>query len=482
MPVYRVRADIGELLNNATTLVLDADAAVGASSITVQSIIGAAINNLLFIREIGNERAEIIATHAVTAPSGNTVTLATNLVEPHPAGTKIYIVRADTVRFYHAATEIDANASDTGLTALAAAQDIDPTMQVNIYDDTTKTSGFYYFRFIDSVNSVNLLYSDPIPWGQVGPKFERNEIGYIMESVRKDLSQDWNKKFTKQMAIEEGNKCLDYMADRLQHWSRYLKSDVVLGQTARGVNVYDMPDSIYDPTSNRSILNIKLGGVVRPLIWKDEKEFDRIMDTAKHTQVRTETTADDTEVAVDNTYDFSDTGTIDIFTANTKDSIEYDGITRSATAGEFTDIATGEDGSVDATHVVGTDIWQDYSEGEPRYFTIRNDKINIYPLAGAEFINRNIFIDYWTEAVVLDSESDTIDAARHLALYHWLMWKGTARWRNNGKTKITDDDFKLFSNILNQAIRMNKSNQRFKWTPRVNAIVYRGRDERFNYK
>src|SRR3990167_11122488 len=165
MPIRRVYSDISELLDGAETLVLDADAAAGASTLTVKSIIGAASNNLLFIREPGNERAEIIATHSATSPSGNTVTLATTLVEAHPAGTVIRIVPANTVRFYRSATEVDANSDDSTLTALAAAQNIDPTTVRNFYDDQAQTSGFYFYRFIDSVNSVNLLYSDPIPWG-----------------------------------------------------------------------------------------------------------------------------------------------------------------------------------------------------------------------------------------------------------------------------------------------------------------------------
>src|SRR3990167_11511243 len=100
MPIRRIFSDISELFIGAETLVLDADAAAGATSITVKSIIGAAINNILFFREPGSESAEIIATHASTSPSGNTVTLAATLVESHPAGTKIYIIRANQVRFY----------------------------------------------------------------------------------------------------------------------------------------------------------------------------------------------------------------------------------------------------------------------------------------------------------------------------------------------------------------------------------------------
>ena len=100
------------MTQSAPQLVLDADAAAGATSITVKSILGVAINNILLFRELGNESAEIVATHSATAPSGNTVTLvAAGLVEVHPAGTVVYVIPWNQVRFYSAATEIDANAA-----------------------------------------------------------------------------------------------------------------------------------------------------------------------------------------------------------------------------------------------------------------------------------------------------------------------------------------------------------------------------------
>ena len=156
MPKNFISANLSKLTLNAPELVLDADAAAGATSITVKSILGVTVNNILLFRNIGNEHAEIVATHASTAPSGNTVTLvATGLVEAHPAGTVVYVIPWNQVRFYKAATEIDANVSYTGLTALATAQNIDPTEVDNVYVDTTVSSGFLYYRFSDSINTIN---------------------------------------------------------------------------------------------------------------------------------------------------------------------------------------------------------------------------------------------------------------------------------------------------------------------------------------
>src|SRR3990167_394890 len=182
MPKNFIKVNLSKLTLNAPELVLDADAVAGTTTITVKSITGVAINNILLFRSIGNEHAEIIATHASTAPSGNTVTLvAAGLVEAHPAGTVVRVIQWNQVRFYSAATEIDANASDVGLTALAAAQNIDPTEIDNVYVNTTISSGFLYYRFSDSINSVNDIYSDPIPYGTFQIQFAEDEVGYILE-------------------------------------------------------------------------------------------------------------------------------------------------------------------------------------------------------------------------------------------------------------------------------------------------------------
>src|SRR3990167_8995529 len=150
MPKNFLKVNISKLTLNAPQLVLDADAAAGATSITVKSILGVAINNILLFRDIGSEHVEIVATHAATSPSGNTVTLvASGLAEAHPAGTVVKVIPWNQVRFYRSATEVDANSDDSTLSALAAAQNIDPTQADNVYVDTTITSGFFYHRFSD---------------------------------------------------------------------------------------------------------------------------------------------------------------------------------------------------------------------------------------------------------------------------------------------------------------------------------------------
>ena len=484
MPKNFIAANISKLTLNAPQLVLDSDAAAGATSITVKSILGVTTNNLLLFRDIGNEHAEIVATHPATSPSGNTVTLvAAGLVEAHPAGTVVTVIPWNQVRFYRSATEDDANADATNLSALASAANIDPTQADNVYVDTTISSGFFYFRFSDSINSVNDLYSDPIPYTALRVQFEEDEVGYAMEFVRRKLDHEWNDRFSKQAAIDEVNACLSYAQGKLKRFSKYLVADYVLGQTARGVFDYALPSDIYDNETNKSILQVRLGTSLNPLIWADEKEFDQLMAGVAHTQVRTATSAGATTVAVDNSYDFDASGSVNIYSSNTADAITYTGVTRSATAGILTGVPTTGSGAIGATHAVDQNVWQGEQEGKRLYFNVRNNRLRIWPLPDATWINKNVVLDYNEEATRVDSEVDTLDSPRFDMVKHWLLWQGKNYWRNNGKQDLEDGDFKMFQDILKTAIRTEVSGQKYKMRPKINTISYNPTtgDNRFNY-
>ena len=475
MPKNFLKSNISKLTLNAPTLVLDADVASGATSITVQSILGVSINNLLLFREIGSEKAEIIATHASTAPSGNTVTLvAAGLVEAHPAGTVVYVIPWNQVRFYSAATEIDANAAaGVGLSALAAAQNIDPTQVENVYVDTTITSGFLYHRFSDSINTVNDIYSDPVPWSQFIVQFAENEVGYILDFVKRKLGHDWDDRFSKQAAMDEVNACLRYMQGKLKHWPRYLVPDYVLGQTSQGVFDFALPSSIYDDQSNKSILQVKIGTMLDSLIPLDEKEFDEQMREVAHTQITTLAVVGGTTLEIDNSYDFDDDGSVNVYTANAVDAITYTGVTRSATAGVLTGVPASGAGAIGVAHAVDQNVWQGEITGKPKYFNVRNGRLRMWPLVDSTWDNKNLFIDFFEEATQVNSESDTLDTDRYDAVKHWLLAQGKAYWRNNGTLNVQDSDFVMFQDILKSAIRTSVSGQRWKMRPKINTIDYK---------
>ena len=478
MPKNFLKVNISKLTLNAPQLVLDADAAAGATSITVKSILGVTTNNILLFRSLGNESAEIVATHASTTPSGNTVTLvAAGLVEAHPAGTVVYVIPYNQVRFYSAATEIDANAAaGVGLSALAAAQNIDPTEVENVYVDTTITSGFLYHRFSDSINTVNDIYSDPIPWSQFIVQFAENEVGYILDFVKRKLGHEWDDRFSKQAAMDEVNACLRYIQGKLKRWSRYLIADYVLGQTAQGIFDFALPTNIYNNENNKSVLQVKIGTHTEALIPLDEKEFDEQMREVARSTVRVLAVVGATTLDIVNSYDFDATGSVNLYTANAVDAITYDGITRSATAGILSTIPATGAGAIGVAHAVGINVWQNEVLGKPRYFNIRQGRIRIYPLPDSTNINLNIYMDYYDAATTVDSESDEIDAPRYDLVKHFLLWQGKNYWRNNGRSDVKDDDFILFQDILKSAVRTEISGQKFRMHPRTNTISYKAQN------
>jgi len=477
MPKSILRVNISHLTDSRPVVVLDADAVAGATSITVKSIQGVAINKLLLFRFPGNESAEIVATHASTAPTGNTVTfVAAGLVEAHPAGTVVTVIPWNQVRFYKAATEIDANAAaGVGLTALAAAQNIDPTTIDNLYIDTAETSGFFYYRFSDSINTIDDVYSDPVPYGRFEVEFAEDEVGYILEFVRNKLGHEWDERFSKRTAMDEVNACLRYMQGKLKHWSKYLQADYVIGQTVRGVFDIALPTNIYDDETNKAILQVRIGTATTPLIPLDEKEFDTLLQEVARTTVRVTAVIGATTLDIVNSYDFDDTGTVNVYTSNAVDAITYTGVTRSATVGVLTGVPASGAGAIGAAHAVGQNVWQGEVEGQPRYFNVRQGRMRMYPLPDSTWKDKNIYLDYNEEATAVDSESDTIDAARYDAVREWLLWQGKNYWRNNGKSDLKDDDFILFQDILKAAIRTTVSGQKFKMHPKINQINYRTR-------
>lgn len=474
MPKNILRANISFITDHRPVVVLDTDAAAGATSVTVKSILGVSTNNILLFRTLGNENAEIVATHASTAPSGNTITLVSaGLVRAHPAGTMITVIPWNQVRFYRSAATADANSDDSTLTALAAAQNIDPTTIDNIYTDTTITSGFFYIRFSDSINTINDVYSDPIPFGTFQEEYAENTVGYMLEFVRRKLAHEWDDRFSKQTAIDEINACLRYIQGKLKHWSRYLVADYAIGQTSRGVFDFALPTDIYDNETNKSILQVRIGTSLNALIPLDEKEFDAQMQGVIHTTVRTLAVVGGTTLAITNSYDFADSGSVNVYTTNTADAITYTAVTRSATAGVLTGVPATGSGSIAVAHAVGQNVWQNEREGQPKYFNVRQGRLRFYPLVDSTWDNMNVFADYNTEVTKVDSEGDTIDAPRYDAIKHWLLAQGKAYWRNNGTLDIKDSDFVMFQDIIKAAIRTEVSGQKYRMMPRINTVDYR---------
>jgi len=441
---------------------LTAEAASGASALTVKSISNFAINLILLVGEMGDENSEIIKTHATTAPAGTTVTLAASLVKTHEPYTKVRVMLYDQAEISHATT---ATGTKTVLDTIA----IQPESLDTRYDASSVSAGYFFTRFKETIANTFSGYSDPIPY----TGFEENTVAFAVDyALKRNKLETFTKYVDYTFCIDETNSCLRFISGKLKGWSKLLELNYVMGQTSRGVNIISLPDDIWEDAGNKSIQEIRIGTELG-LTYKIWSDFEKEMQGVCVTQVRTAAAIGDITLEIDNSYDYADTGSVNVYVSGTLYTLTYTGVTRSATAGVLTGIPATGTGSITAIIPDNTYVWSGESEGEPIYYTVDSDgDIRIWPLASALYDNENIYVDYYTGPTEVDSDSDVLDTFRYDAVKHWITWAIRMQQDNNGVRDFKDGDYLQFSQILADYIRCEIPAHRKKRGPKINSITY----------
>lgn len=446
---------------------LSASVAAGAGTITVASINKFAVNKILLIGELGAENSEIIKTHASSAPSGSTVTLASNTVYAHPAGTKVYVIEYDQVEFSNSSTESGSKTTLTttigsGIVALEA----DETIQV--YRETEYTTGYYFARFKNSIGGTFGPYSDAIPTSG----YTSNMVGYVIEKALGDLSTELSNEITQQWFYDEINDCIRSIQGKLKRMNQYQSFDTVIGATVAGMYKIAMPADIYDTKSNRSLIAIRIGESSK-LTYADPIYFEEMITGRIQTTVATQASVGATSLVVTDSDDLPDSGSIDVWVSNTKHTITYTGITRGTHT--LTGIPASGTGAITVTTPVASNVYVGADYGFPSVYTVRNDYIEFDYIIGEDYRNKNIFADYWTVASNVNSDTDLLDSERYDMILQWVIWKLRCKVKNEGRLDMTDGNYMLFKEFLNDMIRTMPSSIKYKMKPNINGISYKGR-------
>ncbi|MDD5065230.1 MAG: hypothetical protein PHQ35_10800 [Phycisphaerae bacterium] len=447
---------------NRTETYLTAQATAGTGTLTVNSIVGFAINYILLIGELGEENCEIILTHSATAPTGTTITLASNLLFTHLPYTKIKIIPYNQIEFSHADTI-------TGTKSVLTTIAVRPNALETIYNDTASLSGYFFTRFKETITNTFSDYSDPIPFEGLEQNTVGFAINYALKRNKLDGFTDW---VDYQFCIEETNAALNFIAGKMKGWTKLFKENYIMGQTSRGVYKIALPTDIWESGGLKSIAGVRVG-TATDLDPKNISEFEADMEGVCHTQVRTAAAIGDITLAIDNSYDFPDTGSVNIYVSGTIYTITYTGVTRSATAGVLTGVPASGDGSITVIIPVDTDVWYGEDEGEPEEFTVDDEKnLLIWPMADATYDNLNIYLDYYTGPTKVDSDADELDAFRYDAVKHWLTWAMRMQLKNDGIRDFNDGDYVQFAQIVSDYFRNELPSQRKKRQPKINSISF----------
>lgn len=432
--------DIGELVNAAIAdTFLSADADSGDGTITVEDINGFATDQVLLVGPLGRETSEIIKTDTSTSPSGTTVTLASNLANAHPAGTPVRVIKFDQIELSHADT---AEGSKTTLSTTIGngILNIEADRTQMIYEEDEESSGFYFARYKETIGNTFGDYSDAAPHGG----WDRNAVGNLVRQALKDNQlSGFTYDIDRQYCLDAIQDVLDKLQRDQLRWPSYAVFNAVFGQTSRGENVIDFPSDIYDTNDNRSLMELRVGTEL-PLAYLNPYEFEERLEGVAQDTVRTEASASDTTLEIDNSYDFDDSGSVNVYVSGTKHTITYTGVTRNATAGVLTGVPASGDGAITVTIPVGTKVWQGENEGVPDVFTVRNDQIEFYPLPDGEYDHLNVYGDYWKVLTVVDSMGDEVDDDRRRAVLNWLKWKIRMIRKNEGQLDPNDGFYQEF--------------------------------------
>jgi hypothetical protein len=441
---------------------LTSAASAGALALVVADNGGLSVNDWLRVGQVGSDTCELTKVNA--AVSRGTALTVTALKFSHDPSEPVEHVLFDQLKIYGNTTNTTVGAT------LIGTIDQTPNQDFTEYENTGAEFAYY---FVLEHNSDTAVDSDAYSDGVTATGYAEDTAGSIIERALEEVGARGNDKITYQWSLNQINDCLKDVRRKLKTWSFVQSFGSVIGQTVTGVNEIVLPSDIGDANSAKSILNVYLDGHDEPLQLIDREEKIREYGTMVSTQVRTQATAGDLTIAVDNSYGFPDSGSLTFWISGVEYTITYTGVTRSATAGVLTGVpAAGSDGAITVTIPVDTNVWYGPQVGEPAYFEVSDGSIRLYPLPDSNHDDLNVRMDYYTDRTAVDSLSDVIDTKAYDMVLHWVKWKMRGAMNALGADDLNDTDFLQYRDILNQEVRRETSGQKRGWTPKINRITY----------
>ena len=407
---------------------LTTDISSGSSTLTVQSIVGFAIDQVLCIGEIGEENTEIVHTHAATAPTGTTVTLSANLTFSHNRGTKVYIIDYDQIEISWSATIAGAK---TVLTTLAIQADQDET----IYKDSVETSGYYFSRFVNSIPTPDTYseYSDPYAYGGLAD----NTVWAIKDRALNDLGETLDDDLTDKWlntVLWEGRRELDN-DKAVGKWSFRIKRNANIGSIIPGTYTLDLPTDLRKPTTADNILSLRIRD--QGLDYQDINTFNNNYYNVKHSTLNGTVLFGATSITLTDSGDFDESGNISVSGDSVDDTIDTVAYTANT---ETTNVLSGVTGVQAGGHATLKDVWQNVNFGLPTAFTVNgeNKKLQFDIPFADTYAGENIYMDYYTALPAYDSDSDVLDEPEYDMFVSWLKWKIKQKV-TGGKLKQSED-------------------------------------------
>jgi len=430
---------------------LSTDVASASSTLTLDSIVNFAINQVLVLGKIGQEKTEIIKTHTATAPTGTTVTLNSNTVYAHNRGEEVSIVKWDQYELSHATTS---TGSKTTLTTTLGSGlvAIDVTADETLYYDTQYSDGYYFVRRKNSITGTFSDYSDAIPYDG----YSANSVGGIIDSALKTSGEKLDDVITKDFLIEcinEGRMELD-QALGAERWSYRTEFDYNAGQVIPGMYKLTLPTDMKESATFKNLLSLRIGRDKIPLTKVDKQALNRWYQGVARTTLGANALTADVTLTLTSSGDFDDSGDVIIAgsaVTSTLDTVSY-------TSNNLSTTLSGVTGIQVAGHSSGAVVWQGATFGRPMEYTVDNGEIIFSQPFDDDEAGENVVIDYYKELETVDSDADLLDEPHYRALVAFLRYKMKEK-RDTGLKRDEDNDYKSWKEKRDAAVAKEYTGQ-----------------------
>ena len=401
---------------------LSADEAAAQTTLSVDNGTGFSANDYVVLGQIGQETAEIVL---VSGQSDTTLTTGATKFA-HPRGTKVTFIPFNQV--------VPERSTDSGVnySALSAISLRADSLETYLQRASDASTDYYRFRFYNSTSTNYSQYSD----GVIATGFADNSVWSIKRRALSGMGEKVGDTITDEFLNEslwEGRRELDE-DKRILRLSFRTKFNQDAGNIIPGTYSLTVPTDLRDPNTNKNILALRIGRNNRPLDYQDIVRFNENYRNIAHTTLSTAITGASTSLVLTQSGDFDESGTVYIAASSvseTNDAVAYTSNTESTnTLGTVTGIADSK--------AVGTDVWQGANFGEPSAYTIYNGVIYFDLPFEDDLAGENIWMDYYSELVVYNSDGDTLDEPESDMFVSWLKWK-IKYLKSNGTLKPQDD-------------------------------------------
>lgn len=432
------------------------DVVAGGTTLRLQSIVGfesvgTSSGQIVCIGEIGNERTELLRTTNtsgyVPSPTYQEITLRNVMAFDHPQDTPIYIIDWNRIE-----TQWSSTATGTKETLIAYPQYIDPGQRETVYKDTSKSSGYYFQRFNETVGDATSDWSDPIPYSG----YDDNMVASIKKRALDELGETIDGKV---ITHEFLNQAL-WQARREYHQAPgkrpfRRKFNVDIGNAATGSAKIELPSDAERPHTAENIYGVRIGTEAN-MEYYDKKQWDFDYRGIAHSTLDIAyVRGSSTSLWIVNGRDFSDSAVINV-EGQSIGLTRIAGLTGDSYYNSFR-IHSHPSTSTGWNSAIGSDVWENASFGLPDKFTVfatpgGSAFVHFNRPIDTAYVGQNIYLDYYRTLLGYDSDYDTLDEPKYDMFVPYLKAKIKERKSRGTLDITTDSDFKLWLVMRGEAL------------------------------